>query len=133
MREKNSFLFPKIEGERLTIYRMSSGSLWTTGPYGIREPDPGSWRKASPEEVDLAVIPGLAFDAAGGRLGRGKGYYDRLLGDPAFRGIKVGLAWEWQIVGEVPATAHDIRMDLVLAGEKILPMGSMLDKPGESG
>jgi 5-formyltetrahydrofolate cyclo-ligase len=128
-----SFLFPKITGDRLEVYRHSAGSLWTVGPFGIREPDPESWEAASPAEVDLALVPGLAFDPKGGRLGRGKGFYDRLLGDPGFRGIKIGFAWEWQIIGEVPGMAHDIRMDFVLAGEKIYDPGSRLDKPEERG
>jgi 5-formyltetrahydrofolate cyclo-ligase len=117
----------------LKIYRWTPHSLWIAGPFGIREPDPENWESASPEEIDLALIPGLAFDPMGGRLGRGKGFYDRLLGNPAFRGIKVGLAWEWQLVDEVPGAAHDIRMDIVIAGENIHDPGSMLDKPGERG
>jgi 5-formyltetrahydrofolate cyclo-ligase len=128
-----SFLFPRISGDDLKIYRWTPHSLWIAGPFGIREPDPENWESASPEEIDLALIPGLAFDPMGGRLGRGKGFYDRLLGNPAFRGIKVGLAWEWQLVDEVPGEAHDIRMDIVIAGKKIHDPGSMLDKPGERG
>lgn len=128
-----SFLFPKITGDHLEVYRMSSGGSWISGPFGILEPDPGSWEAVSPADIDLAVVPGLAFDHAGGRLGRGKGFYDRLLGDPAFRGIKVGLASEWQIIEEVPCEVNDIRMDLVVCGEKIHDPGSMLDKLEERG
>jgi 5-formyltetrahydrofolate cyclo-ligase len=130
---RRSFFFPKVSGNSLEIYRMTSRSNWIRGAFGIREPDPESWEKSSPEEIDLAVIPGLAFDSGGGRLGRGMGYYDRLLGNPAFRGIKLGIAWEWQIVEKVPSEAHDIRMDLILAGEKMIDPGSMLDKPEERG
>jgi len=112
---------------------MSPKSLWISGSYGIREPDPGSWDRASLSEVDLALIPGLAFDSKGGRLGRGKGFYDRLLGHPEFRGIKVGLAWDWQIVAEVPCDSDDIPMDFVVTPGKILQAGSTLDKLGERG
>jgi 5-formyltetrahydrofolate cyclo-ligase len=128
-----SFLFPRIVGDHLEIHRMSPRSLWISGSYGIREPDPGSWDRASLSEVDLALIPGLAFDSRGGRLGRGKGFYDRLLGHPEFRGIKAGLAWDWQIVAEVPCDSDDIPMDFVVTPGKILQAGSTLDKLGERG
>ncbi len=134
-----SFLFPRIEGDHLEIYRMTSESSWIVGPFGIREPNPESWESASPKEIDLALVPGLAFDPAGGRLGRGKGFYDRLLGHPEFQGIKVGLAWDWQLLPSIPCEEHDIRMDFVIA-EKMIHQGSplispqegsMLDKPKE--
>ncbi len=128
-----NFLFPKVEGEDLGIYLQTPESIWMTGPYGLREPDPLTWERREYDTIDLAIIPGLAFDALGGRLGKGKGYYDRLLGDPAFRGVKVGLCWEWQVVGTIPAEKHDIRMDLVVAGGKIHDPGSLLDIPDESG
>lgn len=123
-----SYLFPKVAGDHLEIYKMTPSSRWITGPYGISEPDPGSWEPANLSEVDLAVVPGLAFDPNGGRLGRGKGGYDRLLGHPSFRGVKVGLAWNWQIVGEVPVESHDSLMDLVVTPTKIHEAGSALDK-----
>ena len=128
-----SFLFPRIVGDHLEIHRMSPKSLWISGSYGIIEPDPGSWDRASLSEVDLALIPGLAFDSKGGRLGRGKGFYDRLLGHPEFRGIKAGLAWDWQIVAEVPCGCDDIPMDLVVTPRKIYQARSTLDKLGERG
>jgi 5-formyltetrahydrofolate cyclo-ligase len=128
-----SFLFPRIAGDHLEIHRMSPRSLWITGSYGIREPDPVSWDQATLSEVDLALIPGLAFDSKGGRLGRGKGFYDRLLGHPEFRGIKVGLAWDWQIVAEVPCDRDDIPMDFVVTPGKIHQAGSTLDKLEERG
>jgi len=128
-----SFLFPRVAGDHLEIHRMSSRSRWTTGSYGISEPDPGSWDLASLSEIDLAVVPGLAFDPNGGRLGRGRGFYDRLLGHPEFRGVKAGLAWDWQIVAEVPNDIDDISMDFVVTPRKIHQSGSTLDKLGERG
>ena len=130
---ERSYLFPKVAGDHLNIYRMSSRSRWITGPYGISEPDQESWEPANLSEVDLAVVPGLAFDPKGGRLGRGKGFYDRLLSHSEFRGIKVGLAWDWQVVDEVPCESHDSHMDLVVTPSKIHETGSTLDKPEERG
>lgn len=128
-----SYLFPKVAGDHLEIYRMTPSSRWITGPYRISEPDPGSWEPANLSEVDLALVPGLAFDPKGGRLGRGKGFYDRLLSHSEFRGIKVGLAWDWQVVDEVPCESHDSLMDLVVTPTKIHETGSTLDKPEERG
>lgn len=108
--------FPRIEGDTLGIYRWGSQSRWIKGPFGLQEPDPASWEAGSPAEIDLVMVPGLAFDLLGRRLGRGRGYYDRLLGLPEFRGIKIGLAWSWQLLSSVPVDEHDARMDQVLIG-----------------
>ena len=59
--------------------------------------------------LDLALVPGLGFDARGHRLGRGKGHYDRLLA--GFGGRKIGVAFDFQIMAEVPCEAHDIVLD----------------------
>ena len=141
--EGHSVLFPRIEGDLLRLYRQLPGSRWIQAPRGfrgLREPDPSSWTEAFPGEVDLALIPGLAFDPSGGRLGRGKGYYDRLLGSEGFRGVKIGIAWSWQLLPAVPREAHDVTMDLVIAGGEIHRPGEasgdafqsrILDKSGE--
>lgn len=62
--------------------------------------------------LDLALVPGLGFDACGRRLGRGKGYYDRLLA--GFSGRKIGVAFDFQIVTEIPCEAHDIALDAIV-------------------
>ncbi|MFZ4116569.1 MAG: 5-formyltetrahydrofolate cyclo-ligase [Chthoniobacterales bacterium] len=109
------FFFPRIEKKKLHLYQWFPGAGWFSGSYGLQEPDPDEWSEVSIEDVDLAVIPGLAFDQAGGRLGRGGGFYDRLLSDSVWRGFKVGVAWPWQIVSSVPREPHDVLMDVVVA------------------
>ncbi len=127
-----NFFFPKIEGDEIAIYRRLADSGWIPGPFGLNEPDPGSWKEASKDEIDMVLVPGVAFDRSGGRLGRGKGFYDRLLGQPGFRALKIGIAWPWQIVESVPTESHDMRMDLILTGRDAhIPEGSRLDKLGE--
>lgn len=78
------------------------------GPFQVREPV-----TACPvvplNRLDLALVPGLGFDLRGRRLGRGKGHYDRLLA--GFGGRKIGVAFDFQIVAEVPCEAHDIVLD----------------------
>jgi len=133
--ESRFIIFPKIEGACLGLYRQAEGSRWVNGPYGLQEPDPETWKKVSPDEIDLALIPGLAFDLEGGRLGRGRGYYDRLLGHPGFKGVKIGLCWEHQIVPMVPRSNSDILMDGIITEERTALVGdkngSRLDKHEE--
>jgi 5,10-methenyltetrahydrofolate synthetase len=113
--QKKKLLFPRIYHDKLHLYQWNRGANWVQGSYGIQEPDPKTWKEAALEEVDVGLIPGLAFDHTGGRLGRGGGFYDRLLGDSRWRGLKTGIAWPWQLVLEVPKEPHDICMDYVVA------------------
>jgi len=76
---------------------------------GIREPATGCI-EIPPDDLDLVLVPGVAFDLHGNRLGRGKGFYDRLLQN--FRGTKCGIAFDEQIVEKIPAEKTDVRMDL---------------------
>ncbi|MBX9742979.1 MAG: 5-formyltetrahydrofolate cyclo-ligase [Chthoniobacterales bacterium] len=105
---------PLANSHELELYEWNPGALWMRGPYGLREPDPQSWKQVEPQEVDLALIPGLAFDLQGGRLGRGGGFYDRLLSLPSWKGFKVGIAWSWQLVEHVTREPHDVLMDIVI-------------------
>jgi 5-formyltetrahydrofolate cyclo-ligase len=85
------------------------------GHHGILEP-----RDAKPTErqADLAIVPGLAFDKRGHRLGRGKGYFDALL--RGFRGTKVALAFDFQAVDSVPVDARDVAVNLIVTEERVL-------------
>ncbi len=85
---------------------------------GIPEPKEDAFRPVSLEAMDLFVIPGVAFDEKGGRLGKGKGYYDRLLSSMAGRKPVVALAFESQMVPEVPMEEHDIRVDWVITEKR---------------
>jgi 5-formyltetrahydrofolate cyclo-ligase len=82
-----------------------------SGQFGIREPCP----HCSPVPstcLDLILVPGVAFDLRGRRLGRGKGYYDQML--RGLRGTTCGVAFDQQIVGEIPEEPHDVRLEFVL-------------------
>lgn len=86
-----------------------------TGRFGILEPK----TFAPPDgHADVAVVPGLAFDAAGHRLGFGKGYYDAML--RAFGGVKIGLAFDCQMVPAVPAAGHDVTMDFIVTETRVI-------------
>jgi 5-formyltetrahydrofolate cyclo-ligase len=82
-----------------------------TGKFGISEP------LASCEEIpldrfDLVLVPGLAFDVKGNRLGRGRGFYDRILSVAS--GVKCGVAYDFQLLEEVPTEPHDVRVNFVI-------------------
>jgi len=119
--EKRShrFFFPRMHGDELELYEWFPEAPWITGPHRVQEPNPNAWRLASISEIDLALIPGIAFDPQGHRLGRGAGYFDRFLGKPECRALKVGIAWSWQILPKIPSESHDVKMDFVVTPEKI--------------
>ena len=83
------------------------------GPLGVLEP--ASWQAVDPATVDLVILPGLAFDKQGGRLGFGKGYYDRILATCPPACCKIGVGYAWQVVPEnLPLASHDVPMDLLV-------------------
>ncbi len=100
---------------------LDSAAGVVAGPFGVREP-PARCPKLEPSRADWILVPGLAFDVQGGRLGRGKGYYDRLLLE--IRGRRCGVAFEQQVLPALPGKPHDARMDaLVTPARWIQPPG----------
>ncbi len=81
------------------------------GIYGLKEPGPEA-PELKPDELDLIVIPGLAFDERGFRLGHGAGYYDRFLAHT--NAFKLGLGYDFQLVPELPVEDHDVKLDALL-------------------
>ena len=85
------------------------------GRFGILEPAPGC-PVFNLKQLDLALVPGIGFSLGGGRLGRGRGYYDRLLSDVA--AFKCGVAFDCQVADEFPTEPHDIRLNCILTPER---------------
>lgn len=104
------FALPVVCGEDLVLKEYDPAQM-VKGAFGIMEPGPGA-RTVLPEEIDFAIIPGVAFDSARMRLGRGRGYYDRLL--PSIRCHKAGVAFPFQIYDAVPSDPWDVPMDSVV-------------------
>lgn len=104
-------LFPRVRGEDLELVAATDLTTLTLGFRGVREPvgpaiDPGV--------VDVAVIPGVAFDPMGGRLGQGGGHYDRLLPFLDVECLRVGFCFSCQVVPRVPTEPHDEPVDVVV-------------------
>ncbi len=111
----------EIDGRSMTACRITDldGDL-QTGNYDILEPKPECMRPVPPEELDVVLMPGVAFDLTGGRLGYGGGYYDRFLEkcDPRCRLIAV--AFEIQIVDHVPCADHDTHIHKIVTEERVI-------------
>ena len=90
------------------------------GPYGIREPTQKFLKFVSPAVLDLVILPGVAFDARGGRVGYGKGYFDRLLGRLSANAVRVGVAYEFQVLETVPQSGTDITVQKIVTENSIL-------------
>ncbi len=111
---EKKFSFPRIRKKQLHLYEWFSQAPWITNSYGLEEPDSEYWREIPLTQIDLAMIPGLAFDWRGGRLGRGGGFYDRLLSQPGWHALNIGVAWPWQIVNAIPRNEQDVLMDVIV-------------------
>ncbi|MCC6676745.1 MAG: 5-formyltetrahydrofolate cyclo-ligase [Phycisphaerales bacterium] len=108
------------EGRSLTPVAIQSLDDLVDGErFGLKEPRPGA-RVVAKDMLDLVIVPGLAFDAGGGRLGRGAGFYDRFLGSLGPRAVKVGVAYEAQVFPSVPTELQDVRLDVVVTESRIV-------------
>jgi len=87
----------------------------TQGPYGISQPKDQYIRQIPSEKIDLVIVPGLAFDRQGRRLGRGGGYYDRFLADLPAATPRIGLAFDFQILDNLPALSHDVSLTKIIS------------------
>ncbi|MGC9941383.1 MAG: 5-formyltetrahydrofolate cyclo-ligase [Verrucomicrobiota bacterium] len=88
-----------------------------TGKFGIRESSP-QCAEISLEKFNLILVPGMAFDLSGNRLGRGRGFYDRLLAAAA--GVKCGVCYDGQLFPEIPTDPRDVKVDFILTPSKLL-------------
>lgn len=105
---------PRVEGERMRFF-LYDPAVTVRGAFGIEEPGPGA-ALCAPGELEAVIVPGVAFTAAGERMGRGRGYYDRYLAQPELRAVKIGVCYTHQLADALPVEPHDVRMDHVIAG-----------------
>ena len=109
---------PEAGGYRFCV--LKQGAALARGPLGVSEPE---IREAvGLARIGLVVMPGVAFDTSGGRLGRGGAYYDRLLrAEPGIRPpFRLGVAFDFQVVDCVPLEAHDVKADAVVTEERVI-------------
>lgn len=115
--------YPRINAKEMEFYRVDDRAEFEVGAYGIREPKPEDAKRYLPKEDDemLVVVPGVAFDEKGNRIGYGGGYYDKYLQRLADGNLHknicmVAVAYDFQIVepGMIERETHDIRMDSII-------------------
>jgi len=90
------------------------------GPRGVLEPDPSLCKNVPIDRIDIAIIPGVAFDEKGGRIGTSRGYYDRLIPKLAITTRKVALTFEDQILQQVPIESHDKHVDIIITDKRVI-------------
>ncbi len=109
--KSKQILLPVVTGDDLELRVYTGQDDLSTGTYGIEEPTGEIFTDYA--TIDFIVVPGVAFDLNGNRLGRGKGYYDRLL--PRIpSAYKIGICFPFQVVEEIPAEPFDICMDEII-------------------
>lgn len=107
---RKHFYLPRVNGVNLDILPYDEQRL-TLGSFHIEEPTGND--TASMDDIEMVVVPAVAFDRNGNRVGRGKGYYDRLLCDT--KATKVGMGFDFQLLDDdIEAEAHDVRLDIVI-------------------
>jgi 5-formyltetrahydrofolate cyclo-ligase len=109
------FAYPRIAGEVVELYAVDSLFDLQPAQWGIREPSASSVTRVRPDEIDLILVPGVAFTRSGQRCGRGGGFYDRLLATLPAAATKLGVCFAEQIVDELPTEPHDMMVDEVIS------------------
>jgi 5-formyltetrahydrofolate cyclo-ligase len=113
------------EHGELELFHLAGMNELAAGMYGILEPTSDlrylPQKQVSPDELDLVMVPGVAFDRSGGRMGHGKGYYDKLLQHARADAPLVALAFECQLFPEIPMGRHDIFMDMIITEKMTYP------------
>lgn len=116
-------ILPAFEPDTYKMKLMKVDNLDTDlkpGRRGILEPDENRCNVVPVECIDIAIIPGVAFDEKGGRIGSGEGYYDRLIPKLPITTRKVALAFENQIIRQIQMESHDKHVDIIITEKRII-------------
>jgi 5-formyltetrahydrofolate cyclo-ligase len=119
--QAKTLILPKINRPAgvLDLYQVTNLETdLQTGIWNIREPNPTICKPAIATQIDLILVPGVAFDRQGGRLGHGKGYYDKLLAQCP-QAYKIAAAFEAQVFDKVPTDPHDIPIDALITEPRL--------------
>jgi 5-formyltetrahydrofolate cyclo-ligase len=126
---------PRREGGEMLAYAPredADAAAWAKDACGIPAPDPTHARQIAPEQIDLVLVPGTAFDRAGGRVGMGAGFYDRYL-PRCTQAFRLGIAFEAQLVPQAAAGELDARMDAVATERGIRHASDTNDRNAQEG
>ena len=111
----------ELESKKFKLFKIDDfGSDLISGESSVLQPDPDKCRAVPIDCIDIALIPGIAFDEKGGRVGSGDGYYDRLIPHLPITTRKVALALDDQIISMVPIESHDKYVDIIITDKRII-------------
>jgi 5-formyltetrahydrofolate cyclo-ligase len=112
---EHRLLLPRVEGENLVFHEVHDPADLIRGAFGVMEPKPEICPATDPAEAEIIFVPGLAFTHHGERLGRGRGYYDRILAQLPHSVLRVGVCFGPQIVESLPTDTHDREVDVIVS------------------
>ncbi|MDE6510478.1 MAG: 5-formyltetrahydrofolate cyclo-ligase [Muribaculaceae bacterium] len=115
--DRKRFFLPRVNGVNLDILPYEESRL-ELGSFHIEEPTGED--TVDVDDIELMVIPAVAFDRKGNRLGRGKGFYDRLLATS--KATKIGVGYEFQLFDSIPSEPHDVAMDMVITQKTLIKL-----------
>ena len=115
--DRKRFFLPRVNGVNLDILPYEETRL-ELGSFHIEEPTGED--VVDVDDIELMVIPAVAFDRKGNRLGRGKGFYDRLLSTS--KATKIGVGYEFQLFDSLPSEPHDVAMDMVITQKTVIKL-----------
>lgn len=121
LKEEKTVALPLVKQKALSFYEIRDLDRdLKPGRFGIKEPVEERARALTPERIDLVILPGVAFDTEGHRLGWGAGYYDRFLKSLHEKVPLIALAFELQVVERIPAEPHDIAIDRIVTEKRVI-------------
>lgn len=103
---------PVVRGKVLDVSYISSMDDLECGSYEILEPKRSAFRKCEPSDIDVIIVPALAFDGAGHRIGYGAGFYDRFL--PLANAVKIGICYSFCVTDDIIPEGHDVSVDYII-------------------
>lgn len=115
-KDRKEFYLPVIENDAIVLRKLTDQSQFVKSAIGVYEPVGENFTDYN--KLDLVIVPGVAFDRKGNRMGRGKAYYDRFL--PQIKATKAGVCFDFQLFDQIPAESWDIKMDMIISENDLI-------------
>lgn len=121
LKQKKKIILPKVNGKKLDLYYIKDlKNDLAPGSFDIMEPIPSKCTLTSFKNIDMVLVPGVGFDRDFNRLGYGGGFYDKLLEELPVKTPRIALAFNVQLIKNIPVMAHDLKMDIIITEKEIL-------------
>ena len=121
LEQKKKIILPRVNGKKLDLYYIKDlKNDLAPGSFDIMEPIPSKCTIASYKNIDIILVPGVGFDRNFNRLGYGGGFYDKLLEELPVKIPRIALAFNLQLIENIPIMAHDLKVDIIITEKEIL-------------